>query len=127
MCFGISAAMLIAALSAFLRRRRFETLCSRCTGRVLSVEKGRERSATGGYSAIYLLHVQYRLQDADYTAKLRLSAKPRYRPGDAIALLYDPAAPRQVMPASGAGDLKNTLALVLFALVFIALGLWLVL
>ena len=124
-CFGISAALLIAALSAFLRRRRFEKLSSRCTARVLSIEKETERSASGGHIAVYMMQVQYRVQDADYCAALRCSAKPRFKPGDALELLYDTAEPGQVMPASGAGDLKNTLALLLFALALMALGLWL--
>ena len=124
LCFGVGAALLIAALSAFLRRRRFEKISSRCTGRVLSVEEEAARTASGGRITVYTLHVQYQVQDVDYSAVLQLTAKPRQKPGDEVELLYDSAEPQRLMTASGTGDLKNTLGLALLVLVFVALGLF---
>lgn len=126
-CFGIGAALLIAAFSAFQRRRRFIRLAKPCVGRVLSVERMVERSGPDSRSAVYLMRVAYEAEAQPYTAALIFPARPKHRPGDETALLYDAEEPGHIMPASGEGDTKNTLGLTLLALAFAALGVWLVL
>ena len=125
-CFGISTALLIAAASAFRRRRRFAKRAKPCAGRVLSAERATERSAAGNRGVVYLLCVAYEVGAQPYTVTLKLTAKPKYRPDSEIPLLVDENEPQHIMLAFGEGDRKNTWGLTLLALAFVSFGTWLV-